>query len=76
MHVGVKPTVRVAILQQEVWSPSAASMGSILPDLHYITRSKNFSESKKDLGMACHIPPLKKSEQGKCHLLKNTEYMD
>jgi len=52
--------VRVAILQQEVWSPSAASMGSVLPDLHYITRSKNFSESEKDLGMAYVLHPSKK----------------
>ena len=33
------------------------------------TRSKKFSpKNKKDLGMACHIPPLKKAKkQGKCH---------
>ena len=30
----------------------------------YDTRSKKFSpKNKKDLGMACHIPPLKKAKK-------------
>jgi len=35
-------------------------------ELNFIvaTRSKKFSpKNKKDLGMACHAPPLKKSEE-------------
>jgi len=32
--------------------------------LALVTRSKKFSpKNKKDLGMACHIPPLKKAKK-------------
>ena len=32
--------------------------------LHFFTRSKKFSpKNKKDSGMACHIPPLKKAKK-------------
>jgi len=32
--------------------------------LQHSTRSKKFSpKNKKDLGMACHIPPLKKAKK-------------
>ena len=32
--------------------------------MYYSTRSKKFSlKNKKDLGMACHIPPLKKAKK-------------
>ena len=39
---------------------------SIVPFIsrHIVTRSKKFSpKNKKDLGMACHIPPLKKAKK-------------
>ena len=54
-------------------------------DMLYMTRSKKFSQkNKKDLGMACHIPPLKKAKkQGEMPLpslgsipLKNLEFRE
>jgi len=47
------------LLDPMVVSPSWRNMLHI-----YIYKSKNFSpKNKKDLGMACHTPPLKKAKK-------------
>jgi len=55
-------------LDQEFWQ-QVLMLFLILPSLNY-TKSKKFSlKNKKDLGMACHTPPLKKvKKQGEMPL--------